>query len=267
MKKKTILGLSLAVLLSLGLAGCSKQSNAETTKDSGKVITVGTGNAYRPFVYLDENNELQGYDVEVLKTIDKKLPEYQFKYESMDFKNILTALGAGKVDFAGHQYEYNDERAKKYLYGKVGYTDYTLYVAANKDASEYTNLDTLAGKKVFTSPGSNAAYLLEQYNQKHENKIDIVYNEATQEVLVKGLQNGTADAALLTKYDVDKLNKEFSADLVVNNQPINESKTYFVFQKGDQALADKVDKALQELIDEGTLSELSKKILGADYTK
>ena len=267
MKKRTLFGLGVLLVLSTSLAACGKESQAQTQKEEGKVITVGTGNAYRPFVYLDENNELQGYDVEVMKEIDKKLPDYQFNYESMDFKNILTALSARKVDFAGHQYEYNDERAKKYLYGKVGYTDYTLYIAANKDASTYTSLDTLAGKKVFTSPGSNAAYLLEQYNQNHSTKIDIVYNEATQEVLVKGLQNGTADAALLTKYDVDKLNKEFSAELVTNTKPINESKTYFVFKKGDQELADKVDKALQELIDEGKLSELSKKILGADYTK
>jgi ABC-type amino acid transport substrate-binding protein len=42
----------------------------------------------------------------------------------LDFPNILLSLEAGKVDVAAFQFEYNPDRAQKYLYGAVGYTTF-----------------------------------------------------------------------------------------------------------------------------------------------
>lgn len=264
-----LLGLSTtAVLAACGSADATEENAADQNPDAETVV-VGTGNAYQPFVYLDENNELQGYEIEVLKAVDEKLEDYNFEYESSDFKNILTSLSAGKVDFAAHQYEHNDERASKYLYGEVGYTDYTLYIVNQAGEEGYDTLDDLQGKNVFASPGSNVAYLLEQYNSDHgdDEKINIIYQENANEIFVTGLQNGTADAGILTKYDTNKYNEQFDANIEISSEPISVSKTYYLFDKEDEELQKAVDGALQELIDEGTLAELSKEILGDDYTQ
>ncbi|ATP95728.1 MULTISPECIES: transporter substrate-binding domain-containing protein [Bacillus] len=264
----------LLLLGSLLLAACGNNEQSDEIKaeannndPDAKEIVIGTGNAYQPFVYLDENGKLTGYEKAVLDEVDQLLPQYKFKYESFEFKNILPALDAGKVDLAAHQYEINDERQKKYLFGKVGYTDYTSYVVVNKASGhDFQSLDDLAGHKVHTSTGSNFAYLLEQYNAKHDRKIDIVYGDGGNEILVKNLQNGTVDAALLTKYDVNKLNKQFNAHLVTSGKPVNVSKTYYLYQKNNTKLQKDIDQALQKLIDNGKLAELSKKILGGDFT-
>ncbi|QXJ49009.1 transporter substrate-binding domain-containing protein [Bacillus altitudinis] len=267
-----IVGLLLLGSLLLAACGNNEQSDevkaeANNNDPDAKEIVIGTGNAYQPFVYLDENGKLTGYEKAVLDEVDQLLPQYKFKYESFEFKNILPALDAGKVDLAAHQYEINDERQKKYLFGKVGYTDYTSYVVVNKASGhDFQSLDDLAGHKVHTSTGSNFAYLLEQYNAKHDRKIDIVYGDGGNEILVKNLQNGTVDAALLTKYDVNKLNKQFNANLVTSGKPVNVSKTYYLYQKNNTKLQKDIDQALQKLIDNGKLAELSKKILGGDFT-
>lgn len=261
--------LTTTLLAACGSADATGEEAAASNPDAETVV-VGTGNGYQPFVYLDENGDLKGYDVAVLEAIDEKLDDYNFEYESSDFKNILTSLSAGKVDLAAHQYEYNDERASKYLYGEVGYTDYTLYIVNTAGGDQYSNLDDLQGKKVFASPGSNVAYLLEQYNSEHENadeQITIIYNENVSELFVTGLQNGTADAGILTKYDTNKYNEQFDANLEIASEPISVSKTYFLYDKADEELKDAVDGALQELIDEGTLAELSIEYLGDDYTQ
>lgn len=267
-----IIGLLLLGSLLLAACGNNEQSDevkaeANNNDPDAKEIVIGTGNAYQPFVYLDENGKLTGYEKAVLDEVDQLLPQYKFKYESFEFKNILPALDAGKVDLAAHQYEINDERQKKYLFGKVGYTDYTSYVVVNKASGhDFQSLDDLAGHKVHTSTGSNFAYLLEQYNAKHDRKIDIVYGDGGNEILVKNLQNGTVDAALLTKYDVNKLNKQFNAHLVTSGKPVNVSKTYYLYQKNNTKLQKDIDQALQKLIDNDKLAELSKKILGGDFT-
>ncbi|MBR0605102.1 transporter substrate-binding domain-containing protein [Bacillus safensis] len=271
-KKHYIIGLLTLGSLLLAACGNTEQSNevkaeAANNDPDAKEIIVGTGNAYQPFVYLDENGQLTGYEKAVLDEVDQLLPQYKFKYESFEFKNILPALDAGKVDLAAHQYEINDERQKKYLFGKVGYTDYTSYVVVDKASGhDFQSLDDLAGHKVHTSTGSNFAYLLEQYNKKHDRKIDIVYGDGGNEILVKNLQNGTVDAALLTKYDVNKLNKQFNANLVTSGKPVNVSKTYYLYQKNNTKLQKDIDQALQKLIDNGKLADLSKKILGGDFT-
>lgn len=260
--------LTTTLLAACGSANATDEATA--SNPNAETVVVGTGNGYQPFVYLNENGDLTGYDVAVLEAIDEKLDGYQFEYESSDFKNILTSLSAGKVDLAAHQYEYNDERASKYLYGDVGYTDYTLYIANEAGEDQYSNLDELQGKKVFASPGSNVAYLLEQYNSEHPNtdeQITIVYNENIGELLVTGLKNGAADVAILTKYDANKYNEQFDANLEITSEPISVSKTYFLYDKADEELKDAVDGALQELIDEGTLAELSIEYLGDDYTQ
>lgn len=261
------------MLVSLFLTACGNTEKAESpsatnNNPDAKEIIIGTGNAYQPFVYLDEDGNLTGYEKAILDEVDNLLPQYKFKYESFEFKNILPALEANKVDLAAHQYEVNEERQEKYLYGKVGYTDYTSYIIVDGDsANDYQSLDDLAGKKVHTSTGSNHAYILEQYNKDHDQKINIVYGNGGNEVLVKDLQNGTIDATLLTKFDVNKLNNQFNANLKPSGEPAYVSKTYYLYRKADTELQKDIDAALQQLIDSGGLSEISEEILGGDFTK
>ena len=250
--------------------GCFRRDDQESAANpDAETIVVGTGNAYQPFVYLGENGELEGYDVVVLKAVDKKLDQYNFEYESSDFKNILTSLQAGKVDLAAHQYQYNDERAEKYLFGEVGYNNITLHNISIEGEGEYNSLDDLQGKNVIASPGANEAHVIEEYNSEHgeDEQINIVYNEGGSEIFISSLQNGTADAGILKEYDGNKYNEQFNANLAISEQPVSGSKANSLYRKGDEALQQAVDGAVQALIDEGTLKELSIEYLGDDYTQ
>lgn len=267
-KRFILTGFATALLLAAcGNAGAAEDDQAAANPDAETII-VGTGNAYQPFVYLDENEELQGYDIEVLRAVDEKLDQYNFEYESMDFKNILTSLSADKVQLAAHNYAYNDERGAKYLYGEEAYNNYAHHIVADESTGQvYQSLDDLKGKKVFASPASEVANILETYNAENDDAIEIVYSEVTGELLVSGLKNGTADAAILTKFDVDKYNEQFDINLQASDEALKTAGIYYVFQQGDEELQSAVDGAIKELREEGTLSELSVEILGADYTE
>ncbi|MFE0442820.1 transporter substrate-binding domain-containing protein [Aerococcus sp. NPDC058936] len=267
--KKQFILTGIASSFLLAACGSAEATDEEATANpDAETVIVGTGNAYQPFVYLDENEDLQGYDIEVLRAVDEKLDQYNFEYESMDFKNILTSLSADKVQLAAHNYAYNDERGAKYLYGEEAYNNYAHHIVADESTGQvYQSLDDLKGKKVFASPASEVANILETYNAENDNAIEIVYSEVNGELLVSGLKNGTADAAILTKFDVDKYNEQFDINLQASDEALKTAGIYYVFQQGDEALQTAVDGAIKELRQEGTLSELSTEILGADYTE
>ncbi len=267
--KKQFIFTGIASAFLLAACGSAEATDEEATANpDAETIIVGTGNAYQPFVYLDENEDLQGYDIEVLRAVDEKLDQYDFEYESMDFKNILTSLSADKVQLAAHNYAYNDERGAKYLYGEEAYNNYAHHIVADESTGQvYQSLDDLKGKKVFASPASEVANILETYNAENDDAIEIVYSEANGELLVSSLQNGTADAAILTKFDVDKYNEQFDINLQASDEALKTAGIYYVFQQGDEELQTAVDGAIKELREEGTLSDLSIEILGADYTE
>ncbi len=267
--KKQFIFTGIASAFLLAACGSAEATDEEATANpDAETIIVGTGNAYQPFVYLDENEDLQGYDIEVLRAVDEKLDQYDFEYESMDFKNILTSLSADKVQLAAHNYAYNDERGAKYLYGEEAYNNYAHHIVADESTGQvYQSLDDLKGKKVFASPASEVANILETYNAENDDAIEIVYSEVNGELLVSGLQNGTADAAILTKFDVDKYNEQFDINLQTSDEALKTAGIYYVFQQGDEELQTAVDGAIKELREEGTLSDLSIEILGADYTE
>lgn len=270
--KKILIATTLIITIAItSLTGCGSKETSSTNTNVTKII-VGTGNAYEPYCYLDEKGNLAGYEYEVLKAVDELLPDYEFTYQTSDFANVLISLDANKIDIAAHQYEWNEERDEKYLFGKEAYTTYVTYLAVAKDRKDINSLDDLQGLKVKSSTGSNATYILENYNQEHpNNKIQIEYvNNSTDEETVTGLLNGVWDATIATKRDVEKLNKNYgdgSEVLTVVGEPVQSSSTYFVFAKDNTKLQEAVDKAVKELKDSGKLAQLSIDVIGGDYTE
>ena len=269
-KKLITTGLIISAVTA-GLYGCAQKNTVDGGSKTEKII-VGTGNAYEPYCYLDENGDLAGYEYEVLQAVDELLPQYEFEYQTSDFANVLISLDAGKIDIAAHQYEWNEERDSKYLFGKEAYTTYVTYITVAGDKTDINSLDDLQGKKVKSSTGSNATYILEGYNKEHaDNPILIDYiDNSTDEETVTGLLNGAWDATIATKRDVEKLNKNYgNGDVVLKTvgEPVQSSSTYLIFDKKNEELQKAVDGAVKELRENGKLSEISVDVIGGDYTE
>ncbi|MCX7772069.1 MAG: amino acid ABC transporter substrate-binding protein [Clostridia bacterium] len=265
MKKMKLIRLLAGVLtLVLLFTGCG--SNKQASANQPKTIIIGTGNGFKPYCYLDDNNKLAGYEYEVLKEVNKRLPQYKFEYQTFEFKNILISLGANKIDVGAHQFEKNPEREQKYLFGTVPYTTFILRITVAKDRTDINSLADLHGKKVQVSPGSNDAYVLETYNKEHDNAIELVYSSSDNATTVKNIEDGRIDAFISITRIVDSLNKTYGDKLKTVGDPIASSSTYYIFRKEDTQLQKDFDKALQSLKDDGTLSKISIDVLGGDYT-
>jgi L-cystine transport system substrate-binding protein len=258
-----IAAMFMVVAAGNGFADSGKKSRKTET------IIVGTGNAYKPYCYLDDDGNLQGYEKDVLDAVNKLLPQYKFVYDTYTFKDILIALATGKIDIGAHQYELNPERQKNYLFASESYSSYVKYIEVLDSNNTIHGIDDLTGKKVSVMTGSNSAYVLEQYNKSHpDKKIIIVYTGSlSNEEVVAGMQNGIWDARTDIKRETEKYNKEYNAGFKLVGKPIASSYAYFVFAKGNTKLADAVSGALKQLKLTGELAKISVHDLGGDYTQ
>src|SRR4051812_42218385 len=139
MKIKKSFLLILTILVALVAGACSSQetskTSSETAKGGSKVqkIIVGTGTQFPNVCFIDKNGKLTGYDVELVRKIDEKLPEYKFEFKTMEFSNLLISLETNKIDFIAHQMEVNEERQKKFLFNKEPYNIFPLHVTVKQD--------------------------------------------------------------------------------------------------------------------------------------
>ena len=262
MKKITLVSLVLAVGL---LGACSSNAVQSKATDNNGVqkIIVGTGTQFPSICFIDDNGKLTGYDVELVRAIDEKLEEYEFEFKTMDFTNLLLSLETNKIDFIAHQMAVNEERKEKFLFNEEPYNIFPLHIVVNENNNKINSIDDLTSKKVAVSATSNPALFLENYNKEYNLGAEIQYSTAD---INNQLRTGRVDATISTPFAVDFNNKYADAQQKIVGASLLNSEVFFLLQKDNTALSDRIDEALIELKEEGVVSELSKKWLGADYS-
>jgi ABC-type amino acid transport substrate-binding protein len=109
MKKKSVIRkmgcLAIAVVTLFSLTSCGEKSESnDVTK-----IVVATGQLFTPYCYTDDNGELTGYDVAVLKALDEIMPDYEFDIQGMGFDTCIVSLDSGAVDMVAFELGKNAE--------------------------------------------------------------------------------------------------------------------------------------------------------------
>ncbi|GGG77272.1 transporter substrate-binding domain-containing protein [Paenibacillus radicis (ex Gao et al. 2016)] len=250
-----------------GSSAASGSGNNGGTKAVKKII-VGTGTQFPNVCFIDDSGKLTGFDVELVRELDKRLPEYEFEFKTMDFSNLLLSLETNKIDFIAHQMEKNPERIEKFLFNKEPYSIFLTKVAVDKNNTTIHSIEDLKGKKVYTTPTSNAAYFLEQYNKDHDNALNIVYSSGAANDLVNIIQSKRVDATMSTDFALAFYpGADGQPALKTVGEPLIQSDVLFVLRKDGQELSDKLDEAIKSVKEDGTLSKLSIQWLGQDFTK
>ncbi len=217
-----------------------------------------------PFCYLDEDGELQGYDVAVLKELDERLPQYEFDIQSMDFTALITALDAGQLDMVSHQLVKSEARKEKYIFPEQYYCLSPMSWIVKPDSGIET-MEDMAGKTINQSPSSYEYTMIEAWNADHPGQ-EIIQNAVSNLTTAdsyKQIESGQVDAALSYSSTFETVNAELGLDLIATDVVMCED-TYEMFGSDEQQFADDVDVVLKEMLDDGTLSKFSEEYFGED---
>ncbi|QEH70718.1 basic amino acid ABC transporter substrate-binding protein [Cellulosilyticum sp. ST5] len=242
-KVVSLIGISV---LTMGLfVGCG------SSKDS-KVLVMGTNAEFEPFEYR-EGTDIVGFDVDIAKAIADKMGK-ELKIEDMAFDSLLLALGSDKIDFVAAGLTVDDERKKQADFTQT-YFKSKQVIIVKADNTEISTVDNLVGKTVGVQLGTTGDLAISAVEGVEVIRLD----KGTQ--AVADLQNGKVDAVVIDEEPAKKMiaGKD---DLKIIEAPFVEEEYAIAIKKGDQALVDEMNKALDDLKASGEYDTIYEKYFG-----
>ena len=276
MKKALIKKFSVTIaILTLGVfaVGCGAKgdSNLENNNDKIKIV-VGTSANTQPFTYVNDKNELVGYDIEALKEVFKKLPQYEVSFEKTEFASVLTGLDSDRYQVGANNFALNKVREEKYIYSDPIFKNQYV-IAVSKNNNNINSFEDLLGKTTELRAGRNYTTAIENYNKDNpSNPVKITYTEADLLPILQHVESGQYDFQLIEKSRVNQHIDEYGLEIDVIDLSeedaikLSTPFSYFLVSKGNEELAENINQALSDSIEDGTLAEISKKYFnGVDY--
>ena len=228
---------------------------AESEALADGVLTVGTNAEFPPFEY-DDNGEADGFDMALCKAIGEKLG-VEVKIENMEFASLVSSIGS-KIDIAAAGMTVTDERKESVDFSNP-YYEAVQYVIVSAD-SDIATADDLKDKTIGVQLGTTGDFIAEEYTSNVAQ-----YNKAVD--AVNDLVNGKVDVVIIDKNPALVFETKFEGKVkaIEGAQFGFETEEYAIaLPKGDTALADAVNGAVDELKADGTFDELVKTYIEAE---
>lgn len=229
---------------------------AESEALADGVLTVGTNAEFPPFEYVDDNGEADGFDMALCKAIGEKLG-VEVKIENMEFASLVSSIGS-KIDIAAAGMTVTDERKESVDFSNP-YYEAVQYVIVSAD-SDIATADDLKDKTIGVQLGTTGDFIAEEYTSNVAQ-----YNKAVD--AVNDLVNGKVDVVIIDKNPALVFETKFEGKVkaIEGAQFGFETEEYAIaLPKGDAALADAVNGAVDELKADGTFDELVKTYIEAE---
>ncbi len=242
-------------------------SYAQTSGGSVRTIKIATAAESKPLSWGAIGTEPQGYEPDVLRAINAKLPQYKFELEGASDIAQETGLATGKYQIASGGYFKAPARAKQFLIpdNPVGASLTKIYT--RKD-SNIAGLKDLVGKKIVpVSAGGGIYRFITKWQEENPGyKIDVTASSAGVPYpdRLKEVQNGKYDALVLPSNLGEQTVIDSQKLAIKASEPVSIDNTYLLIHRSDEnkALLDDVNKVLKELKNDGTLAKLSQKWFG-----
>lgn len=239
-------------------AGSGGSSSSEgdllaEVQEEGKLI-VGTEGTYPPFTFHDDSGELTGFDVEIAREVGKRLG-VEVEFLETQWDAIFAGLDASRFDMVANQVGINEERQASYDFSDPYITSTAVLVVA-KGNDEIKSFEDLEGKLSAQSLTSNYAETARSYGAEIEGVEG--FNQA-----IELLNSGRVEATVNDNLTVlDFLKQRPDANIEIVDEADDAAKSALLFRKDSGAIVEEANKALAEMIEDGTYDEISERWFG-----
>ena len=243
-----------SVAASSEAASTSAAAAELTTVEAGK-LTMATNAAFPPYEMTTDAGAFEGIDIDTAQAIADKLG-LELQIDDMDFDAALLSVQQGKADIAMAGVTVTDERKNVMDFSDSYATGIQSIIVP--EGSDIASPDDLAGKMIGTQRGTTGyIYCSDDFGDEAV----VAYDDGL--TAVQALNNGQVDAVVIDNAPA----KEFVAanpGLVLLDTSYAEEDYAIGMAKGNTALEDAVNAALEELKADGTLQSIVDKYITAE---
>jgi polar amino acid transport system substrate-binding protein len=245
---KHLLWLLLVGIVAVGmlLVGCGGGGGPDK-------IRVATDATWAPFEYVDtETEEIVGFDIDLFDAIALRA-NLTVEYENVAWEPLLAGMATGTYDAAISSITIKPDRLAKMNFSHPYFTAGQI-ITTLKSNTDITGSETLSGKSVGVQTGTTGDDLATSINGtdvKRYDEIGLAFVALMTNVIDAVICDNPVAYGYVAKYDTLK-----------NVGEVMSSEEYGIaVKKGEEELLEKINTALDELLDEGIIEELTEKWL------
>lgn len=247
-----------------GAASSSEAAGEESaqpadTGDGDNTLVMATNAFFEPYEYY-EGDDIVGIDAEVGKAIADKLG-MDFEISDVDFDAIIPNVQSGKASMGMAGMTVTEERQKNVNFTRSYAT--AVQVVIVPEDSDIATIDDMAGKKIGVQQGTTGDIYcsapVEEDGFGEENVTR--YNKGTDAVMA--LLSGKVDCVVIDN-EPAKAFVAANEGLKILDTAYAEEEYAICIAKDNEELLEKVDTALGELIDDGTVQSIVDKYITAE---
>ena len=228
---------------------------AAVTKTEG-VLTFGTNAEFPPFEFVAASgviDQYDGIDIAIAKQIAEE-NGMTAAIENMEFDSLLIALENGQIDAAIAGMTVTEERKKSADFSIPYYTATQVMIV--KEDSDIAAAADMADKKICVVQGYTGEICVQDMGYSYE-----AFKKGTEAIME--LVNGKCDVVVIDSATAQKYVNDNEGLKIVEDASAFESEEYAIaVKKGNTALLDMLNTAIETKLADGTISEL-----GAKYTE
>jgi polar amino acid transport system substrate-binding protein len=246
--KRQIIALAFAAA-----AAFSSQASAAGLEllQPGKLL-VATEGTFPPFSMRAADGSLDGLEIRVMKEISKRLG-LEYTPVIIKWESLLIGLQADQYDITSDAMDITPERQKQVVFVD-GWLESGAAVVVPKGSAIKTPAD-LKGKSVGALASSTFAKLAEDKGATVK-----AYKAETDGI--QDLLNGNIDAEITDAIGAGYMIKSANMPLEVLPEAISHIQKGFAVKKGKPELVKAVNKALADMVADGTYAKLTTDLVG-----
>lgn len=223
------------------------------------VISVGTEGTYAPFTYHDSSGKLTGYDVEVTRAVAEKLG-VKVEFKETQWDAMLAGLKSGRFDLVANQVGLTTPQRQATFDKSEPYSWSGAMLLVRTNETRVNKAEDVKGLKAAQTLSSNYGELAVKY------EADIVPIDGMAQGLLL-IRQKRADVTFNDSLALlDYLKKNPDSGLKPVWESTDKIGAGLIANKGNDAALAKINKAIIELRNEGTLKKLGEQFFGKDIS-
>lgn len=255
--------LTLLASLIVGL-GSTLAAGQEAAPAEKPVIRIAIEGAYPPFNFIDQNNDLQGFEVDLLKELCNVM-QADCVLVQHPWDGILKGLVTREYDAIMSSLEITERRQKRIAFSDPYYRIPAVFVGPKEVAPGAVSPSAMAGKKIGTVDRSEHEAYLEEFYKDSEIAFFAKQDEANLDLLVGRLDAVFGDKLLLSKF---LESREGSCCHILGDAPADPAYRRAVYgigmRKDDETLRTRFNRAIAQVKADGTYDRISAKYFSFD---